>query len=182
VTLPARALGGVTPQHTAIRLGSQQVQREKGLLMQTMVVDERLAHRRRADRQALGIGDRAAAWPGTPELVARAGTGDQVAWDQLVDRYGGLVWAVARAHDLSAKNAAVVSQVTWLPLTQHLGSLRQPEELEDWLLRTAAREADRMHRLRGHEVPQEGRLAWPASPEDVRPPRSTAGPACFSSK
>jgi DNA-directed RNA polymerase specialized sigma24 family protein len=119
--------------------------------METMVVDERLAHRR-ADRQAPNTGARAAASPGTPALVARAGTGDQVAWDQLVDRYGGLVWAVARAHDLSAQDAADVSQVTWLLLTQHLGSLRQPERLEVWLLRTAIREANRVRTLRGCEV------------------------------
>ena len=144
------------PQHTAVRLGSQQIQREKGSLMQTMVVDERLDHRRRADRQAPNIGARAAASPGTPELVARAGAGDQVAWDQLVDRYGGLVWAVARAHGLGPDDAGDVSQVTWLLLTQHLSSLRQPERLEDWLLRTAAREAFRMDRLRGHEVPTRG--------------------------
>jgi DNA-directed RNA polymerase specialized sigma24 family protein len=124
--------------------------------MQTMVQDERLAQRRRADHQAPNTGDRAAASPGTPELVARAGTGDQVAWDQLVDRYGRLVWAVARAHGLGPDDAGDVSQVTWLLLTQHLGALRQPEELEDWLLRTAAREADRMHRLRGHKVPTRG--------------------------
>jgi len=30
VTVAAPALGGVTPQHTAVRLGSEQVQREKG--------------------------------------------------------------------------------------------------------------------------------------------------------
>jgi hypothetical protein len=85
--------------------------------MQTMVVDERRAHRRRADRQAPDTGDRAAAWPGTPELVVRAGTGDRVAWDRLVDRYGAMVWAVTRTHDLSAQEAADVSQVTWLLLT-----------------------------------------------------------------
>jgi hypothetical protein len=156
VTLAARAPGGVTPQHTAVRLGSRQVQREKGSLMQTMAVDERLAHRRRTDRLAPNTGARAAVLAGTPALVARAGTGDQVAWDQLVDRYGGLVWAVAREHGLGPADAGDVSQVTWLLLTQHLGSLRLPEELEDWLLRTAAREAHRMHRLRGHEVPTRG--------------------------
>jgi DNA-directed RNA polymerase specialized sigma24 family protein len=120
--------------------------------MQTMVLDERLDHRTRPDHQVHHPGNPAAVLVGTPELVARASTGDRVAWDRLVDRYGGLVWAVARAHDLSAQDAADVSQVTWLLLTQHLGSPRQPEELEDWLLRTAAREAYRMHRLRGHEV------------------------------
>jgi DNA-directed RNA polymerase specialized sigma24 family protein len=73
-----------------------------------------------------------------------------------VDRYGELVWAVARAHGLGPDDAGDVSQVTWLLLTQHLGSLQRPERLEDWLLRTAAREADRMHRLRSHEVATRG--------------------------
>ena len=124
--------------------------------METMVVDERLDQRRRPDHQVHHPGDPAAVSPGTPELVARANLGDRVAWDQLVDRYGGPVWAVARACGLGPGDAGVVSQVTWLLLTQHLGVLRQPEELEDWLLGTAAREADRMHRLRGHEVPTRG--------------------------
>jgi DNA-directed RNA polymerase specialized sigma24 family protein len=121
--------------------------------MQTMVLDETLDRRIRADRQAHRTGDRAVASPGTSGLVARAGTGDQVAWDQLVERYAGRVWAVARAHGLGPEDAGDVSQVTWLLLTQHLGSLRQPERLEGWLLRTAIREANRVRRLRDYEVP-----------------------------
>jgi DNA-directed RNA polymerase specialized sigma24 family protein len=109
--------------------------------MQTMVLDERL------DR------DHPAVPAGTAELVARAGTGDQVAWDELVDRFGGMVWAVARAQGLDARDAADVSQVTWLLLTQHLGRLREPERLGVWLLGTATREAYRMRRLRGYEAP-----------------------------
>jgi DNA-directed RNA polymerase specialized sigma24 family protein len=85
----------------------------------------------------------------TSQLVARANLGDRAAWDQLVDRYGGMVWAVARAQGLRPDDAAGVSQVTWLLLTQHLGSLRQPERLGVWLLTTATREAYRMGRLRG---------------------------------
>jgi DNA-directed RNA polymerase specialized sigma24 family protein len=117
--------------------------------MQSMVMDERLDHRTRADHHTRQPGEQVAL-AATSELVARASTGDQVAWDQLVDRYGGMVWAVARAHELSPRDAADVSQVTWLLLTQLLGSLQRPEELEGWLLRTAAREADRMRRLRGY--------------------------------
>jgi len=130
----------MNPQRTAFRIASQGVPFEKGSAMQTMVLDERL------DR------DHAAAPAETAELVARAGTGDQVAWDQLVDRYGGMVWAVARAQGLGARDASDVSQVTWLLLTQHLGAIRQPERLGVWLLRTATREAYRMRRLRGYEV------------------------------
>lgn len=64
-----------------------------------------------------------------------------------------IVWAVARAQGLRPDDAADVSQITWLLLIQHLGSLGQPERLGVWLLRTATREAYRMRRLRGHEVP-----------------------------
>jgi DNA-directed RNA polymerase specialized sigma24 family protein len=122
-------------------------------MRQTMVVEGDLDRLPRADLQAHRSGDHTAASAATSQLVARAGTGDQVAWDQLVERYGGVVWAVARAHGLGHGDAGDVSQVTWLLLTQHLGSLQQPERLRVWLLRTATREADRMCRLRGREVP-----------------------------
>ena len=102
--------------------------------------------------QTTVLDERAAAPVETAELVARARNGDQVAWDGLVDRYGGTVWAVARAHRLDAQDAADVSQVTWLLLTQHLALLHEPERLEAWLLRTATREAYRMRRLRCYEV------------------------------
>jgi DNA-directed RNA polymerase specialized sigma24 family protein len=119
----------------------------------TMVLDEGSDRRPPADHQAQATGGHAAAAATTCELVARANTGDQGAWDQLVERYGGLVWAVARAHGLRHADASQVNQVTWLLLTQHLGSLQQPERLGSWLQRTATREAYRMGRLRGYEVP-----------------------------
>jgi DNA-directed RNA polymerase specialized sigma24 family protein len=108
-------------------------------------LDDLQAHHRGADHPAASAA--------TCQLVARARTGDQVAWDQLVERYGGMVWAVARAHGLGPADAGDVSRVTWLRLTQYLGALQQPERLGVWLLRTATREADRMRRLRGREVP-----------------------------
>jgi hypothetical protein len=120
--------------------------------MQTMVVEDVLDRPSRADHQTNNAGDQSALSAGTCELVARASTGDQVAWNQLVARYGGMVWAVARARGLGAHDAGEVSQVTWLLLTQHLGALQQPERLGVWLLRTASREADRMRRLRGFAV------------------------------
>ena len=107
-------------------------------MMQGMVLDERLDREHTAENA---------------ELVARAGNGDQVAWDRLVDRYGEVVWAVARAQGLGVRDASDVSQVTWLLLAQHLGALRQPERVGAWLLGTATREAYRMRRLRGYEAP-----------------------------
>ena len=122
-------------------------------MQQTMVVEGGLDRRSRADLQAHHSGDPTAASAATSNLVARASTGDQAAWDQLVERYGGMVWAVARAHGLGPADAGDVSQVTWLLLTQHLGSLQRPERLRVWLLGTATREAERIRRLRGREAP-----------------------------
>jgi DNA-directed RNA polymerase specialized sigma24 family protein len=141
--------------------------------MQTMVLDERLERRSRADRRSPHPGQRAAA--ATAELVARADLGEQAAWDRLVDRYGAMVWAVARARGLGPTDAADVSQVTWLLLTQHLGTLQQPERVGDWLLRTATREADRMRRLRGG-VPDAGAHDGELPPDRARAVGSTPAP------
>lgn len=102
----------------------------------------------RAREQAVVRAETTVLLAATSELVARASLGDQVAWDQLVERYGEMIWAVACTHGLHPEDAANVSQVTWLLLAQHLGSLRQPERLGAWLLSTATREAFRMCRLR----------------------------------
>jgi DNA-directed RNA polymerase specialized sigma24 family protein len=121
-------------------------------MQQTAVLERGLDHPTPADDQLQDAGDHAVP-VATAELVARARIGEQAAWDQLVERYGAMVWTVARGHDLGLEDAAEVSQVTWLRLTQHLGSLPQPDRLGAWLLRIATCEADRMCRLRGQRVP-----------------------------
>jgi DNA-directed RNA polymerase specialized sigma24 family protein len=118
-------------------------------MQQTAVLERGLDHPTPADDQLRDAGDHAAAPVATAELVARARIGEQAAWDQLVERYGTMVWTVARGYDLGLEDAADVSQVTWLLLTQHLGSLSQPDRLGAWLFTTATREAVRMRRLRG---------------------------------
>jgi DNA-directed RNA polymerase specialized sigma24 family protein len=149
-------------------------------MQQPMVLEEGLDRRPPANHQAHHTGEHVAL-AGTCELVARASLGEQGAWDQLVERYGGLVWAVARAHGLGRNDASEVSQVTWLLLTQHLGALRQPERLGSWLLRTATREAYRMGRLRGYEGPKPTSTSAPLTIFEARlganhpDPREAAG-------
>ena len=89
---------------------------------------------------------------GLTELVLSAADGDQEAWDALVDRFAGLVWAVARGHRLSPADAADVSQTTWLRLVEHLGQIHDPERLASWLVTTARRECLRMLRRGRNEV------------------------------
>jgi RNA polymerase sigma factor (sigma-70 family) len=78
---------------------------------------------------------------GVAELVRGAAAGDSRAWEQLVDRYGRLVWAVTRDFRLPADDAADVFQVTWLRLLENIGRIRHPGRLGSWLATTAAHES-----------------------------------------
>ncbi|HEY1573842.1 MAG TPA: sigma-70 family RNA polymerase sigma factor [Pseudonocardiaceae bacterium] len=89
----------------------------------------------------------------TADLVCRAADGNADAWRALVDRYQGVVWAVARAHRLPDADAADVSQATWLSLAQHLHRLRDPDRVAAWLTTTARRESLRVLAVRRRESP-----------------------------
>jgi hypothetical protein len=119
-------------------------------MQHTAVPGEGLGRHTRPSHQA-HKDDRAAAWSETSDLVGRASTGDQAAWDDLVDQYGGMVWAIARRHGLGPQDAADVSQVVWLRLAQHLSALRQPERLVAWLATTTRRESLRMAKGSPHD-------------------------------
>lgn len=86
-------------------------------------------------------------------LVRAAAGGDGAAWDELVARFGGLVWAVARSHRLSNADAADVVQTTWLKLVQYLGDLRNPAAVGGWLATTARRECVRVLNAAKQQVP-----------------------------
>jgi RNA polymerase sigma factor (sigma-70 family) len=73
-------------------------------------------------------------------LVKAAGAGDQNAWNRLVEEFGSLIWAIARAHRLHDADAADVSQTTWVALHQHINKLNNPAGVGAWLATTARRE------------------------------------------
>jgi RNA polymerase sigma factor (sigma-70 family) len=79
-------------------------------------------------------------------LVRAAECGDERAWNAIVQRYAGIIWAVARAHRLSDADAADAAQATWMRLVQSLGRLRQPAALPGWIATTARRECLRIIR------------------------------------
>ena len=87
------------------------------------------------------------------ELLDAAAGGDQRAWDALVERFSGLVWSIARAHRLSATDAADVSQTAWLRLVENLGRIRDPERVGAWLATTTRNECLRVIRKSGRQVP-----------------------------
>lgn len=79
-------------------------------------------------------------------LVTRARDGDASAWDELVQRYGPLVWGVCRRYRLTEADARDVGQNVWLRLVEQLTLLREPAALPGWLVTTTKRECLRMCR------------------------------------
>lgn len=86
------------------------------------------------------------------QLVARARRRDERAWAELVSRYAGLVWAVARAHRLGEADAADVAQATWMTLLEHIDDVREPAAVGGWIATTARRECLRVLRCRERVV------------------------------
>jgi RNA polymerase sigma factor (sigma-70 family) len=87
------------------------------------------------------------------ELLKRASANDQTAWDALVDRFGKVVWSIARSFGLDEATAKDVSQTVWLKLVENLDRIEDPERLPGWLATTCKREALRVSRLRARTVP-----------------------------
>jgi RNA polymerase sigma factor (sigma-70 family) len=101
------------------------------------------------------------------DLLHAAASGDQAAWDAIVDRFSSLVWATARAHRLSPDDAADVAQTTWLRLVEHLGRIREPDKLGAWLATTARNESLRLIRVGTREQPSDAVDLFEAPADDV---------------
>lgn len=99
-------------------------------------------HSARGEHRALEVG----------QLLHAAGKGDQAAWNMLVERFSGLVWATVRAYRLASNDRAEVVQTTWLRLVEHLDRIREPERLGAWLATTARHECLRQLRLGARET------------------------------
>jgi RNA polymerase sigma factor (sigma-70 family) len=82
--------------------------------------------------------------PSVVALVARAAGSDQDAWNQLVERYAPLVWAICTRYRLSDHDIEDVGQNVWLLLVEQLGKLREPAALPGWLATTTSRECLRV--------------------------------------
>ena len=70
-------------------------------------------------------------------LMAACRKGDESAWNELVDRYQRLVFAIPRRSGLSESQAADILQEVFLTLFQKLDEIKQPEKIRSWLVTTA---------------------------------------------
>lgn len=70
-------------------------------------------------------------------LVLRCRRGEQAAWDELVERYQRLIFAIPRRAGLTEDEATDVFQEVFVTLVQKLDELEQPDRLRSWLVTTA---------------------------------------------
>lgn len=105
------------------------------------------------------------------DLVQAAAAGDSHGWDDLVERFGALVWSTARAYGLSPDEAADVAQTTWLRLAEQLGRLRDGRDrIGVWLASTARQESLRLLGTRVADHADQGQQ------EPAAPAAGTAAP------
>ena len=94
--------------------------------------------------------------PTVVSLVARVTAGDQAAWDEIIERYAPLVWAICVRYQLDRHTIDDIGQSVWLLLVENISRLREPAALPGWLATTTRRECLRALRAsgrRGMEVP-----------------------------
>jgi len=89
------------------------------------------------------------------ELLSRVVAGDERAWNELVGRFAGLVWSVARSFRLSSAATDDVVQTVWLRLAEHCGRIREPDRLASWLATTTRNESLRVIRGNVRLTPQD---------------------------
>ncbi len=78
--------------------------------------------------------------------------GDAGAWDALIERYEGFIYAQVLRCGLPAAEAADVFQEVCLRLFHHLHELRDISRLAGWLASTARREAWRQSKKNAHSL------------------------------
>src|SRR5919198_6389432 len=92
-------------------------------------------------------------------LVEACLRGEADAWEQLVRRYAGLVYSVARRYGLGEEDAADVFQGTWSALWERLTEVRNRARLGPWLITVAGRLAyQQLERRQRQAVRQEAEV------------------------
>jgi RNA polymerase sigma factor (sigma-70 family) len=74
-------------------------------------------------------------------VVRLAAGGCSKAWQELVERFGGMIAATGRRYRLGAADVAELQQLTWLRLLENIHKIEQPERIGGWLATTARRES-----------------------------------------
>ena len=70
-------------------------------------------------------------------LFAACRSGDQSAWDELIERYQRLLFAIPRRAGLSEDESSDVFQEVFATLFEKLDEIEQPEKIRSWIVTTA---------------------------------------------
>src|SRR5437763_91643 len=73
-------------------------------------------------------------------LLAACLRGDQLAWNELIDRYAALIYSIPLKYGLGEPDAADVFQSVCITLLEKLGSIRAPQGLAAWIITTTRRQ------------------------------------------
>ena len=71
------------------------------------------------------------------DLIKACRGGDEIAWNELVDRYQRLIITIPRRAGLSEEQAADILQEVFLTLFEKLDEIEQPEKIRSWIVTTA---------------------------------------------
>ena len=112
--------------------------------------------------------DTAVSWTDAQLIEACLG-GDRKAWNEIVDRYGRLVYSISRRNGLSDADCDDVFQDVFIILYRKLDTIRDRQHLSAWLIRTTHRECMRVAKRNGRYVGLDQTVGSEADPaeEDV---------------
>ncbi len=71
------------------------------------------------------------------ELIRRCRANDQAAWDELVERYQRLIFAIPRRAGLTEEQSSDVFQDVFLTLFEKIDEIEQPDRIRSWMVTTA---------------------------------------------
>jgi DNA-directed RNA polymerase specialized sigma24 family protein len=73
------------------------------------------------------------------ELLRACHSGDEAAWDALIERYAALILSIPSRYGLRAAERDDVFAEVCLILVRSLATIRDPRSLPKWLIRTTTR-------------------------------------------
>src|SRR5688572_24600393 len=79
-----------------------------------------------------------------PDLIQACRSGDDRAWERLLDKYERLVFSISLNYGLTTDDAADVTQITFTILLQNLNTLPNEIRLSSWLATVARRHTWRL--------------------------------------
>ena len=101
-----------------------------------------------------------------PALVQAALAGSASAWDELITRYGRLVYSVPRRYGFDEADAEDVMQNVFVILLRKLHQLTDQTRLSSWLLTAAHRECWRLGKRKPANVELDESEIVPGSPPE----------------